>query len=548
VPLASAPGPGDPIQVPDSVTIRADRWTSYSLGYQEELAGRFAEALDLYRRAASDGPADPELLVRQAVCLRELRRPDAALAVAQEALACDSTHAEALWIAATTQVALGRFEAALVTLSRLVQVSPEGRAHRLMAGVYERLGRPEDAVEQLSIVIRLNPDTPQILEQRAELLMKLGRVNEALDDYWTILKTSPEYPGIADTLTRALEKLGRTEDLITLYRTLGDLHPGQQGPRWKLIELLLTANEWDEAETELERLHELRPTDGLPILQLGLVAYRRGDAERALGLLAEARALGADPALVWRWEMRIEFAEGQCPPALAAADSLIRRDPGESEGWRIRALCLADAGRVDEALLAIDAWADLEPTSVEPLMLGAAICRENGRWDQGLGLLTLASQRDPKNNGIRLEHAAYLEALDRAAEAEEVARGILQDAPGSAEALNFLGYMWVDRGVRLDEAETLIRHALDIEPENPAYLDSMGWLWYKKGDLGKAESWLEQAVEKGGRHPEIFTHLAQVKVEKGRVREARETLEAGLQWNPQDTGLLEFLKSLEGER
>ncbi len=548
LPLSAAPRPGESVQVPDSVTARADRWTSYSLGLQEELGGRFGEALDHYRRAGSGVSGNPDLLVRQAVCLRELRRPEEALAVARRALARDSTHTEALWITATSQVALGRFEGALQTLSRLVELGPEARAHRLMAGVYERLGRPADALEQVNHLVRLNPTMPQLLEQRAELLMKLGRVDEALADYWTILETSPQYPGITESLTSALERLGRTEELIRLYRTLRERHPRQLRAQWRLIELLLAGNRWDEAEAELEQLRSLRPADGLPVLQLGLVAYRRGDAGRALDLLNQARLLGTDPALVWRWEMRIQFAEGNCPAALVPAESLTTRSPAEPEGWRIRSLCLAEAGQVDEALRAIDAWGKTEPDSAEPYMLGAAICREHGRVDQTLQLLKLAARRDPDNNGIKLEYAAYLESIDRAPEAEELIQGILRDEPESAEALNFLGYMWVERGLRLDEAETLIGRALEIDPENPAYLDSMGWLWYKRGDLGKAQQWLEQAVQRGGRHPEIFTHLAQVRVEQGNVPEARQALEAGLRWSPGDTGLLEFLQSLEGER
>jgi len=548
LPLSQAPRPGDLIQVPDSVNTRADRWTSYSMGLLEEFDGRFSEALNHYRRAGSGASADPDLLVRQAVCLRELRRPEDALAVARQALARDSTHAEALWITATSQVVVGHLESALVTLSRLAELGPEARAHRLMARLYERQGRPADALEQVNHLVRLNPASPQVLEQRAELLMKLGQADEALADYWTILETSPDHPGIAETLAGALERFGRTADLIGLYRRLRERHRLPLRTQWKLVELLLAGNQWDEAEAELEELHALRPNDGLPLLQLGLVAYRRGDAERALGLLDQARRLGTDAALVSRWEMRIRFAEGDCPAALIAADSLTVLSPGESEGWRIRSLCLADAGQVDEALEAVDTWARLDRESPEPFVLGAAICREHDRVDQGLQFLELAGRRDPDNNGIKLEYAAYLESLDRASEAEEVARTILRDEPQSAAALNFLGYLWVDRGLRLDEAQSLIGRALEIDPENPAYLDSMGWLWYKRGDLGEAERWLQQAVEKGGRHPEIFTHLAQVRVEKGDIGQARKTLEAGLQWNPRDTSLLEFLKSLEGER
>ena len=368
-PLASAPSPDALWDVPDSVSARDERWTLYSLGLQEEFAGRFELALGHYERASIRSPGDPELLVRRAVCHRELRRQEEALALAEQALAGDSLHIEALWVAATGQAALGRLEEALATASRLVRQGPEPRAHRLRANVLVRLGRHEEALAELDILIELDPDSPHLLEQRAELRMKLGRVDDALADYWTILTRAPDYPGIVDTLVAALGRLGRSDDLIRLFRTLADRNPEQARPRWRLVELLLARADWTEAEQELKRLHELRPGDGLPVLQLGLVAFRRGDAPRALELIEQARVLGSDPLQVWAWRMRIHFAEREYPEALAAADTLIVLDPRKSEGWRIRSLCLADTGRYDEALQSIGTWAALDDASAEPLML-----------------------------------------------------------------------------------------------------------------------------------------------------------------------------------
>ena len=99
--------------------------------------------------------------------------------------------------------------------------------------------------------------------------------------------------------------------------------------------------------------------------------------------------------------------------------------------------------------------------------------------------------------------------------------------------------------MRIGEAQRLIVRAVELEPENPAFLDSLGWLWYKKGDLEKAEHWLQAAVEKGGRHPEIFGHLARVQIERGRIAEAEGTLRLGLTWDPDDVELGRLLETLE---
>ena len=66
--------------------------------------------------------------------------------------------------------------------------------------------------------------------------------------------------------------------------------------------------------------------------------------------------------------------------------------------------------------------------------------------------------------------------------------------PENALALNYLGYMLADRGIRLAEAETLIARALKSEPENGAYLDSMGWVYYRQGRFSKAMEYIDRAV------------------------------------------------------
>jgi Flp pilus assembly protein TadD len=92
--------------------------------------------------------------------------------------------------------------------------------------------------------------------------------------------------------------------------------------------------------------------------------------------------------------------------------------------------------------------------------------------------------------------------------------------PKRAEAMNYLGYSWADRGVRLPEAEGLLKKALDLEPGNPYYLDSLGWACFKESKRDQAVHYLRQAVRglkgrKGGPDEAvIYEHLqkAQAKI------------------------------------
>jgi len=51
--------------------------------------------------------------------------------------------------------------------------------------------------------------------------------------------------------------------------------------------------------------------------------------------------------------------------------------------------------------------------------------------------------------------------------------------PDNADALNYLGYTYAEKGERLDEAIVLIKRALILERDNGYILDSRAWAYYQ---------------------------------------------------------------------
>jgi len=83
---------------------------------------------------------------------------------------------------------------------------------------------------------------------------------------------------------------------------------------------------------------------------------------------------------------------------------------------------------------------------------------------------------------------------------------VLEIKPDYHQALNYLGYLYVEENKNLGEAEKLIKKAVEVEPENGAYIDSLGWLYFKQGKTKEAVKELEKAailIE----DPVIFDHL-----------------------------------------
>ena len=84
-------------------------------------------------------------------------------------------------------------------------------------------------------------------------------------------------------------------------------------------------------------------------------------------------------------------------------------------------------------------------------------------------------------------------------DAEKELRQLMAADPLNADAMNSLGYMFADRGVRLPEAIDLAQRAVKIEPDNPAYLDTLGWALFKQGRTDEAAEPLGKAGDHADR-------------------------------------------------
>ena len=111
-----------------------------------------------------------------------------------------------------------------------------------------------------------------------------------------------------------------------------------------------------------------------------------------------------------------------------------------------------------------------------------------------------------------------------------------------AEAYNYLGYMYIDRGKKLDKSIKLIKKALEIEPENGYFVDSLGWGYYKRGMLNQAMFQLERAVEltKGEKDdPVIRDHLGDVYSQRKMYNKAIEQWRKAVELGAEDRKIIE---------
>lgn len=93
-------------------------------------------------------------------------------------------------------------------------------------------------------------------------------------------------------------------------------------------------------------------------------------------------------------------------------------------------------------------------------------------------------------------------------------REVIKLNPENPNALNYLGYSYADKGVRLDEAIVLLRKALSLKPNDGFISDSLGWAYYQSGDLDQALALIQKANGIVPGEPTITEHLGDIFLKK----------------------------------
>lgn len=164
------------------------------------------------------------------------------------------------------------------------------------------------------------------------------------------------------------------------------------------------------------------------------------------------------------------------PATQAASGPAVALDQDTTDWCRVRIVSLLVAmQKYPEAIAKIDTYspfyADKKPLPQLPNVFGPQ-----------------ERQRRVENPYITLQSSksTCLTEMGKPKEGLELLEKIYQQFPDDPWLNNNLGYMYTDRGIKLDKAEAMLRKALTDIGDSIAIQDSLGWVFYKQGKVAEA--------------------------------------------------------------
>ena len=450
--------------------------------------------------------------------------------------------------------------------------------YRALARNYWRIGKPERAMEYGRRAVQAAPDVAESRKFLVMLLLRTGDLRSTAAELEAILTLEPwDYTtysrladvylqsGEAESMVRTLDRMDGLGGLPTdirlkiagLYARLGRMQAAKESYRRIAVEDPSLLEAWAE-------LGEMLKLEGNR--EGAIDVYRQGlrsnpDSGELFGELVDLYVAEEMLGQVVREEIEEnpEFcyylglalmAKGYDAEAEQVFQHIISRPDSDPDLWIEIGRVYYSEGEYALAAKAFERAAKVLPENGDVLDFLGATLRRLKRWPEAIAAFRKALALQPENTSYLFDLGSTLERSGAFEEAVATFEGLLEIDPEHPYALNYLGYMFADRGIRLEESVRLLEEAVEKEPSNGAFMDSLGWAYFRLGEMEKAETYLDQAIqlldeEDSEENAVIFQHVGDVAQTLGKMDKARMYWEKSLEMDSDNQEVRRKLENLE---
>ncbi len=346
----------------------------------------------------------------------------------------------------------------------------------------------------------------------------------------------------ADGYARFLATHGDRDGAIKVYEDFSSLAPNHPIVERALNDL--------RAGRSLQSLVNSSQEGAAEVLYgLGAAGIRQGDELPALVYLRLSLYLrpGSDLTSVTLGNLFEEMKKDEL--AIATYESVPASSPLYDDAQIQAALVLDGDGRSTQAIKQLQEIVAAKPHDVDALSALAGVQRAAKQYTEAAATYdkAIAAVGIPSRDNWTLFYFRGI-CFERAKEwpkAEDDFKKALELYPDQPLVLNYLGYSWVDQGVKLDEAFRMLRRAVELRPNDGYIVDSLGWAHFKLGQYPEATQTLERAVDLKPTDPVLNDHLGDAYWRVNRKVEARFQWNHARDMNPEPEDLPTILKKIE---
>jgi tetratricopeptide (TPR) repeat protein len=433
-------------------------------------------------------------------------------------------------------------------LSSIPDAARSAKLYSALGYTYEQQKQYKNAIRAYRKAIDQDRDNLDAIRGLAQNLMNDGQTDAALEQYKIIADANPEDAQSYLRIAEIYRKSGKFDLALESLKKAGSMVQDSIEVPYNIAAVYQAQGRYDEAIQVLQDLvKKTEKADGsytpadktnrsVFLERLGTIYRDNNNNPQAVETFRKMLLLGDENAERGYQQIIDTYRESkQWQQATEAAKEATQKLPNNRSLKMVYAAQLADMGQPDTGLQQVKALLKGTPEDREVYITLSQMYSRLKRWPEAEEALNQAEQlstKDEDKQYVYFLRGSTYERQKKYEPAEEMFRKVLGGDPQNATALNYLGYMLADRGVKLDEALGFIKKAVDLDPANGAYLDSLGWAYFRLGKYELAEDSLIKASQRIGTDPTVQDHLGDLYQKTGRLKLAAVHWERALsEWN-----------------
>ena len=514
----------------------------FSLGRSLEAQGRMVEAIDAYLEVLENDPGRHFLARKTAYLLARNGSVEEALDLLERNLESNPeqpfSHIALSEFVSTYQdnEEGGRARAIQLAETAVEKFPAHPAVVEHLVRLYSIQGRRDDARELVqSTLDRPNAD-PEFWLRMGKLAARLWPGEQGEPSSASVvtrlhekaLDTAGEDMEVVESVADFFHATGRLDRAVEEYQRVIEAHPDRLDVREKLARVYGAREQTDMVVATLEEILEIDPDSERTHRQLAQIHIGREDYASAIPHLRKALNIADGGANEYGALARMMIQEEEHEAAVEFLAEAAHRFPEVPDFPFLSTFSLSRLERWEESIAAFEKTMEIA-------------------GDENAEML---------NESFYFRFAASHERAGNLDEAEKLFRKTIemlsrldpesQDEDFTATVYNYLGYMWIENDLNIDEAGELIKTAAELSPESGAIADSLGWWHFKKGRHEEAKKELlraEQLVE----NPDavIYDHIARAFYQLGDSEPALEYMDKALELDPENEEYIERRKRFE---
>ncbi len=495
-----------------------------------------------YETVVQLDPSDGESLLSLSGLYREDGQTEKAIATLKKYLEQVPSSEPGLTYLSQIYSDQNKYPEAVAALKKALENNPNSPAILAqLAFIFEQAKDYKSAIENYKLAIAADEDTLSLRKGLAQALLDDNQEEEAQKEYLQVVAADPD-DGVAYLrLGQIARRRGDSDKALEYLNKANAILLGNYEVAFHIASLYEEIGKYEKAEEGFKQILKLTEKQGgnystpekqnrtVFLYHAGIIAQQLEKYAQAVDFFSQIKALSPEGDV--RVDMNIidtyRMAR-QLDKALELCDSDIKANPGEKDFKIQRAELLAEAGKGNEAIQTLQKLLTQSEEDSRVYSSMVSVSQKDKKFREAEQLLLGAEKYYKNKEQYYFILGATYERLKEWDKAEKTFRKVLELNPKSAASLNYLGYMWADQNVHLEESLDFLKKAVSMDPNNGAYLDSLGWAYFRLNQLDQAEINLKKALDRVRKDPTVHEHLGDLYEKKGQLEKALSAYEQSI--------------------